>query len=122
MLDYGTGEPLIRRSITRRLGTEPGVKLLDIQIKPFRTHIAVGVLWQAYDKAMGQSIFDLPAQFELRHVHNECDEIAEQIKEAWRKFQFTGPSQPELGAMSEVYEARGTGRRGNWKVYGERTH
>lgn len=122
MLDYNTGEPLIRRALQRRLTNEhiPGLRVLDIIIKDHKRHIAVGVLWQMNDLAVGSSVFDLPAQFELTHVHNEADEIAEQAKEARRRFLLHGMA--DKGAISETYTAKGTGRRGNWRQYGERAN
>lgn len=122
MLTYDTGEPIIRRALTRRLDAEPGVRVLEIVIKDMKTHIAIGVQWQVNDLATGMSIFDLPPQFELSHVHNEADEIAEGCKEARRKFLLQGGKMADKGAVSETFEAKGTGRRGNWKQYGERTH
>lgn len=121
MLTYDTGEPLIRRALMRRLTGETGLKVLGILIKDHGGHITVGVQWQMNDLAIGNSIFDLPGHFELRHAHNEADEIAEQAKEARRRFLLHG-AMPAKGSVSETYEAKGTGRRGNWRMYGERTH
>ena len=109
----------------RRLDAETGLRVLEVLVKAHPRHIAVGVLWQANDKILGKSVFDLPPVFELGHVHNEADEIAEQVKEARRKMLFTGGTEmPGLGSISEVHEAKGTGRRGNWRRYGnvERPH
>lgn len=115
-------ENIVRRALMRRLSTEPGVKILDVLIKDKKTHIAVGVQWEVNDKIVGISIFDLPPIFELSHVHNEADEIAESFKEARRKLLYTGTGLPDTGDQSEVFTASGTGRRGNWRVYGERTN
>lgn len=121
MLTYDD-EPIIRRSIQRRLGTEPSVKLLDIKIVDKGAWIAVSVEAELNDKIHVTSVFDLTPQFELTHVHNECDEIAEQYKEARRKMLFTGPNLPDLNAISERHVASGNGRRGNWRMYGERSN
>lgn len=116
-------EPIIRRAINRRLGMERSVKLLEIKVADKLSHIAVGIEAELNDKIHVTSVFDLPPQFELTHVHNECDEIAEQYKEARLKMLFTGgTSLPDPGARSERHEAKGNGRRGNWKQYGERTN
>jgi hypothetical protein len=111
-------EPIIRRALTRRLDNEPGVKVLEIKVQPRRRHIAVGLLLHVDDKIIVRSVFDLPLEFELRHVHNEADEIAEGCKQARRTLRFTGPGLPNLGAISEEFTALGTGRRGNWRMYG----
>lgn len=119
MLTYND-EPIIKRAINRRVGSEVGVKILGIIVKDKLTHITVGIHWQVDDKAVGTSIFDLPSQFELSHVHNECDEIAEQIKEARAKFRVS--DMPEKLDTSEIYKAKGNGRRGQWRMYGERAN
>lgn len=120
MLTLEEDEPIIRNSIIKRLDAEPGVRVLDIQIKPHKYHIAVGVEWMVNDLVHGTSVFHLPPQFEHAHVLNEVDEIAEGCKEAKRKFALHLAGL-EDGAVSERFEANGTGLRGNWK-YGERTH
>jgi len=115
-------EPIIRRALERRLdasrGGASGVRVLEITIKEHKRHIAVGVLLHVDDKIIVRSIFDLPPSFELRHVHNEADEIAEGCKQARATLRFTGPGSVPLGALSEEFTAKGTGRRGNWRMYG----
>lgn len=113
-----TDEPIIKRALTRRLDNERGVSVLEIKVVGHKSHIAVGLLLHVDDKVLVKSVFDLPPVFELKHVHNEADEIAESCKEARRKLQFTGAYLPELGAVSEVFTARGTGRRGRWAQLG----
>lgn len=120
MLTY-SDEPIIRRSLMRRLDSVPGLRVLEVLVKEHKAHIAVGVQWQMNDLVIGNSVFDLPTQFELGHVHNEADEIAEQAKEARRRF-LLRTSMSAIGERSEVYEAKGTGRRGNWRRYGERAN
>jgi hypothetical protein len=105
----------------KRLDAEPGVRVLEIKAKRHPKHIAVGVEWMVRDLVHGTSVFDLPPQFEHGHLLNECDEIAEQCKEAAKTFALHIGGIPDMGAKSERYQAKGTGRRGNWK-YGERTH
>lgn len=117
MLTIGD-EPIIRRALARRIGSEPGVSILEIKVVGHKRHIAVGLLIHVDDKVLVKSVFDLPPVFELKHVHNEADEIAEACKEARRKLQFTGAYLPELGAVSEVFAAMGTGRRGRWAQLG----
>lgn len=118
MLTYND-EPIIRRALTRRLDSIPGLRVLEVLVKQHARHIAVGVNWQMNDLVIGNSIFDLPSQFELGHVHNEADEIAEQAKDARRQFLLHGVMAAK-GSVSETYTAKGTGRRGNWRRYGER--
>ncbi len=121
MLTYAEDEPIIRNAIMKRLDKEAGVRVLNIAVKEHPQHIAVGVEWMVHDKVHGCSTFHLPPSFEIDHIYNEVDEIAEGCKEAKRKFalHLAGLDQP--GAISERYTAKGTGERGNWK-YGERTH
>lgn len=111
-------EPIIKRALMRRLDNERGVSVLEIKVVGHKHHIAVGLLLHVDDKVLVKSVFDLPPIFELKHVHNEADEIAEGCKEARRRLQFTGAYLPELGAVSEVFAARGTGRRGRWSELG----
>jgi hypothetical protein len=128
-------EPVIRRALMRRLDAEPGVRVLEIKAHehkrnidaggiirraPIEPFITVGVLLHVDDKVILNATFDMPPQFKLAHVVNEADEIAEQCKEARKTFAL-GQSLPDIGTRSEVHQARGTGRRGNWrKIYGER--
>lgn len=114
-------EPIIRRALMRRLDSEPGVRVLQVLVKEHPQHIAVGVEWMVRDMVHGTSTFHLPKQFELSHVHNECDEIAEGCKEARARFALHLGGMSDPGAVSERHTAKGTGERGNWK-YGERTH
>lgn len=115
-------DPIIKRALTRRLELFPGLAILELTIKDHKEWIAVGVEWMLHDKIHGTSAFHLPPQFELGQLHNEADEIYEQVKEAKRKMLFTGSMIPDLGAISERHEARGNGLRGNWRKHGERTH
>jgi hypothetical protein len=115
MLEANTDDNILKRALMRRLDNERGVNVLEIMIKAHKRHIAVGVLWQVDDKVLGKSVFDLPLKYHLNHVVNEADEIAEACKEARKKLQFTGAYLPELGAVSEIFEAKGTGRRGRWR-------
>lgn len=120
MLTYAEDEPIIRNAIMKRLDKEPGVRVVDIKVKEHPKHIAVGVEWMMHDLVHGTSIFHLPPSFEINHIYNEVDEIAEGCKEAKRKFALHLAGMPDKGAVSERYTAKGTGERGNWK-YGERT-
>lgn len=114
-------ENTVRHAISKRLGAEPGVHVLEIVIKEHKAHIAVGVLWDVNDVVIGDSIFHLPPSFEIGHIHNEVDEIAEQCKEAKRTFALRLAGLSDDYTLSDVIKAKGTGERGNWK-YGERTH
>lgn len=109
-------EPIIRRALTRRLDNESGVKVLEIKVKDHPNHIAVGLLLHVDDKIIVKSVFDLPTIFQLIHVHNEADEIAEQCKEARRNIGISGGfGMSEKNFKGEVFEAKGTGRRGRWR-------
>ena len=122
MLTYAEDEPIIRRAIQKRLDAEPGVRVLDITIKDHpQSHIAVGVEWMVNDLVHGTSLFHLPPSFEIGHVYNEVDEIAEACKEAKIKFALHLAGIADPGTRSERFTAKGTGERGNWK-YGERTN
>ncbi len=121
MLTLEEDEPIIRNALTKRLDSEPGVRVLEVTAKAHPQHIAVGVEWMVADIVHGTSLFHLPPQFEISHVLNECDEIAEACKEAKRTFALRLAGLPDEGAKSERFTAKGTGPRGHWK-YGERTH
>ncbi|MCP5940276.1 hypothetical protein NL351_30640, partial [Klebsiella pneumoniae] len=43
---------------------------------------AIGILTRLDMALVVKSVFHLPVLFELRHLHNEIDEIAEQMKAA----------------------------------------
>lgn len=121
MLTLADDEPTLRNAIMKRLDQEPGVRVLDIQTKAHPNHIAVGVEWMVNDLVHGTSVFHLPPSFEIGHIHNEVDEIAEGCKESKRKFALHLAGLPDEGSKSERFIAKGTGERGNWK-YGERSH
>lgn len=99
----------------RRLDSIPGVRVLEVKTVEHKTHLAVGVEWMVSDVVHGTSLFHLPLSFELSHVHNEADEIAEGCKEAKRKFALALNGMVQPGSVSERFKALGTGERGNWK-------
>lgn len=113
MLD-ATALPTIRHAIRRRLDTERGVAICEILTQPCATHITVGVLAQIDGVVIVKSMFDLPLPFELGHLHNEIDEIAESMKAARRDYLARG------GHFLYVPETKlpGTGLRGRWGRYG----
>lgn len=116
MLTY-SDEPTIRFAMMRRLDKEPGVKICEIKTVPHLRddppYIAVGVLATVMDAIVTRSIFELPAQFELRHLHNEIDEIAEQFKAA--RLDFFGKG---CFLLEPEKQLAGSGLRGRWKQYG----
>ncbi len=117
MLTYDD-EPTIRFAIRRRLEKEPGVRILDLHVKPrlsdIPPHIRVGIRAQLGQLPLyPKSRFDLPAEFEHIALLNEIDEIAEQYKECRRAFFANGGK--SVGVEIEV---KGTGVRGRWKRYG----
>lgn len=114
MLTY-SDEPIIRRALMRRLDSVPGVRVLAVNTVEHKTYLAVGVEWMVRDVVHGTSLFHLPLSFELSHVHNEADEIAEGCKEAKSKFALALAGMVQPGSVSERFKALGTGERGNWK-------
>lgn len=108
MLTY-EDEPTIRNAILKRLDAERGVCVCDIFTEPDLDCIRVGVLATVDNAVVARSRFDLPEQFELAHLHNEIDEIAEQYKAARADFWAKGK---ELDAPE--HRLAGTGLRGRW--------
>jgi hypothetical protein len=114
MLTY-EDEPTIRHAMMKRLDREPGVEICEIKIVKLRDCISVGVLAVISHGPQFRSLFHLPLSFELRHVHNEIDEIAEQYKkgraEFFRQAHFGQQYVPDQWLL-------GTGLRGRWAKYG----
>src|SRR5215469_3153427 len=114
-LSYEHDLPIIRQAIRNKLDNERGVDRVDeayirVHKDDDPPHISVGVLYQIDNgKLLVRSRFDLPLHFELRHVHNEIDQIAEKIKQARRIYWLHGcpPHVPET-------DLGGTGLRGLW--------
>jgi len=124
--------PTIRWAILKRLDKEPGANLIDGSVK----HCVPGDLYWNFDEnrqevavlpffrvgtlieldrlILTRSRFDLPIPFELRHLHNEIDEIAEHFKAVRRE--FYGRGAPWLAGTEK--QLKGNGMRGNWKKYG----
>lgn len=109
MLTYHDNAATIRWAILKKLDAESGVKVCDVLIKPHPDHIAVGILATLSDELIVRSRFDLPSEFDLRHLHNEIDEIAEQYKAARLDFFGRGAIMRDPEKMLE-----GTGLRGRW--------
>ena len=111
--------PTIRNAIIKRLDKEPGVAVADIKIEGAKDHIKVGVWLMLTDTQQAggivdiRSFFDLPDEFEIGHLHNEIDEIAEHCKKARLK---TGVGRilfmPGVDRKREFLT--GTGLRGWW--------
>lgn len=98
----------------RRLDKEPGVEICDVLIQPADGFIAVGILALLGQMLITKSRFHLPDPFEIGHLHNEIDEIAEQYKAARKEFFGRGGN---FMAHPEKQLA-GTGLRGRWAKYG----
>lgn len=116
MLEADTDDPIIRRAIDRRLGKEPGVYILGIQVRTMPDCITVKIAAEIDDMINFAAVFDLPLQFQHIHLINEIDEICEKAKEARRKFgrKLSG------GLLTEIVKREslgGTGRRGRWKQF-----
>jgi hypothetical protein len=110
--------PTIRHAITRRLDTERGVAVREVKVEPHPDEvpafIAVGVLAELDGRLVADAVFHLPSEFELAHLHNEIDEIAEGFKSARIDAALSGL--PAVGAMRRLL---GTGLRGGWAAYGD---
>ena len=108
VLNYDNA-PIIRHALLKKLETEPGVQVCDILIHRHADCIAVGVLavLDGMDGLVMRSRFELPLEYELLQVHNEIDEISEQIKTARREAHLAKPD-------CEV-QLLGTGLRGRWR-------
>lgn len=107
--------PIIRQAIYNkletlphaRLGEEPTIHVVEDEDPP---HIRVGIRLQIDEGNLYvESIFHLPLSFELRQVHNEIDEIAENVKEARLSYWRNGRP-----AHTGRVKLRGTGLRGRW--------
>jgi hypothetical protein len=75
--------PTIRHAIIKRLDKEPGVRFTTVYAKRFADGIGVGIEATIADVTpmlQTRSAFRLPPEFELRALHNEIDQVAEQIK------------------------------------------
>ena len=104
----GNDVPTIRHAIIKRLSTEPGVAIADIPVDVAHDCIRVGVIVTLGESLLVRSRFDLPSEFELVHLHNEIDEIAEQYKAARKDFWSNGRMMVGEKAVP------GTGLRGRW--------
>lgn len=104
----GDDIPTIRHAIIKRLSVEPGVAVADIPIELAEDCIRVGVLATLGETLLVRSRFDLPTEFEIGHLHNEIDEIAEQYKVARKDFWSSGRMMVGEKAVP------GTGLRGRW--------
>lgn len=105
--------PTIRWAILKRLEKEPGVRFVRVFAKPFPGHIGVGVEATVHDTLQTRSHFRLPVEFEHAHLIREIDEIAEQIKAAWREFNGVIRSDQTAGG-----QLAGNGLAGNFRKVG----
>lgn len=113
-------DPTIRFAIHRRLDHERGVKICEIKIAPHRKDkppfIAVGVLTELDNSLVLRSVFHLPGEFDIAHLRNEIDQIAEQYKAARKEYfgrVFAGQVM-----MTPERQLLGTGLRGLWAQHG----
>lgn len=113
MLTY-EDKPSIKYGIEKRLGKESGVSVLEILVTKHRACITVGVLYivDAHDdqKLIMRSTFDLPLEFYLKQVHNQIDEMCEQVKFARKDYGIT------RCLYQKEKPVPGTGRRGAWLI------
>jgi hypothetical protein len=99
--------PTIRWAILKRLDKEPGVRVTRVVAKPFPGFIGVGVEALVRDTLATRSHFRLAPQFGLADLHNQIDEIAEQLKATWRD--HTGTLRSDQSAAAQL---AGTGLGG----------
>jgi hypothetical protein len=104
----GDDVPTIRHAILKRLDAEPGVQVADIPVELAADCIRVGVLAMLGETLVVRSRFDLPPEFEIGHLHNEIDEIAEQYKAARADFW------KQARMIAGERAVKGTGLRGRW--------
>lgn len=119
MLSY-EDQPTIRHAIINRIGKEPGVKIADLRVVKHDDCIGVGVYTViqhpvTLDILGIKSFFDLPPQFDYRQLHDEIDEVAEEIKQA-RKETFGAHG---LYLAQKRGRIEGNGLRGNWRKYAQ---
>ena len=105
--------PIIRHALNKKLGAERGVIMLDpkIQVWDQCIRIEVTTILDEMDGLEVESIFELPLEFELAHLHNEIDEIAEHFKKARADWWKNGRALPP-GTLAR--DLPGTGLRGLW--------
>lgn len=132
--------PTIRFALQRRLGKEPWVQICDLKFEKYRLGdwyvtdprkaslmavatvpfvrvnlvIDIFVRDEKGDPVPVISCFDMPVPWELGHLHNEADEIAEFCKAQRRLILGTGKAL----VIAPEKQLGGTGIRGNWKRYG----
>lgn len=106
--------PTIKHAIMKRLDKEPGVDVLEIRILKRKDCIAVGVHTWVDKRLDPKSFFDLPPEFDYRLLHDEIDEIAEQIKAARKDYFGKGIVIMPVNTRRQL---AGNGLRGNWKKY-----
>ena len=111
--------PTIKNAIQKRVGAEPGIRVVDIKIKnlgdpksPEGEFIKIGVEvlidshWEAF------SVTELPKEFQHIHLLNQIDEMIESFKAArlngWKKGEISDVKNPTLNRLP------GTGLRGHW--------
>ncbi len=102
--------PIVRQAILNKLDKERGVKVCDMPMRDHKDYIAIGVMSLIDGTLLVRSVFHLPPWFDLRHVHNELDQIAEQYKAARVNFWTNGRNLED----KNQYFVSGTGHRGLW--------
>ncbi len=112
MLTY-EDEPTIRNAMIKRLDKERGVRIIDFICKDHPDCIKVGLLCAIDGRVIVKSRFDLPTEFEISHLHNEIDEIAEQIKKV-----RADSAMNTAFERTPVIDVPGTGLRGRWARHG----
>lgn len=104
--------PTIKNATIKRLDKERGVAVHEVYVGKGDGCVRIGVLCVLNRHIQVRSLFELPTEFDYRHLHNEIDQIAEQCKAAVKDFWSRG--RPE---KVENVPLRGTGLRGLWAVH-----
>ena len=114
----GEDDATIRNAILKRLDAETGVAIADIKIENTTECVKVGVwaiLTDIGEVGDVKSFFDLPPEFEHKHLINEIDQVAEHIKVARKQL---GPFALFNPGNQHREMVLGTGLRGLWSKHG----
>lgn len=100
----------IKHIIETRLGSLPGVAILETRIRNLDDCIRCGVLLDVDNLELSvQGLFELPPVFDKTQLFNEVDEVAEAVKAARLERKFT-----RLEPAPLQRPLPGNGLRGNW--------
>src|SRR3569623_655363 len=109
-------EPTIRWAISKRLDKAPGVERAETIVRKKKDCIFVGILFHLDKKLIVKSTFELPHQFDVAHLHNEIDQLAEQLTAA-RRDHFGRSLRGQVLGSGIGAQLAGTGLRGLWSQH-----